>query len=302
MDRNKAEEDYSDVEEPKHIYSDSEIEDPYYRRHIHSYTNSIDSVNEVISLQRRSLFHNEAANEKGSNHSIEMVTQKEGIDYKKNSLFSMGIPTSQERNIEIKNRSDEMLEMAVRKLRTADWRSQIQGMETIVQLSSVSESVVSHNLIPILSSLMNFSKNLRSQLCRTAIQSLTYLFLNLGQLMEVNKLEDVADALLLKSSDTNKFIRSDAKDALEAMLNNISIYKVTNILCRLSSLHKSSMSRSVAAKLLADLVQQLGHERMFESSSNKTNHEILEAIISSGAQFFLEGKPRDSNGRETFVF
>ena len=50
-------------------------------------------------------------------------------------------------------------------------------------------------------------KNLRSQVCRAAIQAVQVVFLNIGKTLETDS-DSLVKELLQKSSDTNKFIRS----------------------------------------------------------------------------------------------
>lgn len=49
-------------------------------------------------------------------------------------------------------------------------------------------------------------KNLRSQVCRAAIQAVQVVFLNVGKSLETDS-DSLVKELLQKSSDTNKFIR-----------------------------------------------------------------------------------------------
>ena len=49
-------------------------------------------------------------------------------------------------------------------------------------------------------------KNLRSQVCRAAIQAVQVVFLNVGKSLETDS-DTLVKELLQKSSDTNKFIR-----------------------------------------------------------------------------------------------
>ena len=49
-------------------------------------------------------------------------------------------------------------------------------------------------------------KNLRSQVCRAAIQAVQVVFLHIGKTLETDS-DSLVKELLQKSSDTNKFIR-----------------------------------------------------------------------------------------------
>ena len=49
-------------------------------------------------------------------------------------------------------------------------------------------------------------KNLRSQVCRAAVQAVQVVFLNVGKALETDS-DNLVKELLQKSADTNKFIR-----------------------------------------------------------------------------------------------
>lgn len=49
-------------------------------------------------------------------------------------------------------------------------------------------------------------KNLRSQVCRAAIQAVQVVFLNVGKSLETDS-DTLVKELMQKSADTNKFIR-----------------------------------------------------------------------------------------------
>ena len=53
-------------------------------------------------------------------------------------------------------------------------------------------------------------KNLRSQVCRAAIQAVQVVFLNVGKSLETDS-DSLVKELLQKSSDTNKFIRFEVQ-------------------------------------------------------------------------------------------
>ena len=56
-------------------------------------------------------------------------------------------------------------------------------------------------------------KNLRSQVCRAAIQAVQVVFLHIGKTLETDS-DSLVKELLQKSSDTNKFIRYNHNQSL----------------------------------------------------------------------------------------
>ena len=56
--------------------------------------------------------------------------------------------------------------------------------------------------------MLNSVKNLRSQVCRAAVQEVGVVFLHVGKSLE-SDVDSLVKELLQKSADTNKFIRQD---------------------------------------------------------------------------------------------
>jgi len=70
-------------------------------------------------------------------------------------------------------------------------------------------------------------RNLRSQVTRAALQTMALIFVYLGREMErrvdPKHLDEIADLMLTKSADTNRFIRKDAKTAFSALVEDITV-------------------------------------------------------------------------------
>ena len=118
-------------------------------------------------------------------------------------------------------------------------------------------------------------KNLRSQVCRAAIQAIQVVFLNVGKCLETDS-DSLVKELLQKSSDTNKFIRfkeqwndwsfgqlilifdllfrSDSKKALDLMAENFSVYKVISLVLTGFQAQKNVVIRSNCADIVDSVI------------------------------------------------
>ena len=121
-------------------------------------------------------------------------------------------------------------------------------------------------------------KNLRSQVCRAAIQAVQVVFLNIGQTLATDS-DSLIKQLLQKSSDTNKFIRymislscvlitslfeeydcewilfrSDSKKALDLMAENFSVYKVISLVITGFHAQKNVVIRSNSADIVDSVI------------------------------------------------
>jgi transcriptional regulator with AAA-type ATPase domain len=72
-------------------------------------------------------------------------------------------------------------------------------------------------------------RNLRSQVARAACQASREFFMTHRKCIE-NEAEDIATHLLHRTADTNKFLRADAAEALESMVENLPVTKAIQII------------------------------------------------------------------------
>lgn len=61
---------------------------------------------------------------------------------------------------------------------------------------------------------------------------------------------------MIKTSDTNRFIRSDANAALDAASQYMSVAKAVSILSKTGLQHKHVAARSAAGRLIANMVNR----------------------------------------------
>ena len=86
------------------------------------------------------------------------------------------------------------------------------------------------------------------------------LFLHLKRSMEA-ELEKVMLPLILKSGDTNKFLREDCNVALDSIVENSSPAKIILIVTAELVYHKSPVVRTTVSRLLAYTVERMGVQK-----------------------------------------
>ena len=92
---------------------------------------------------------------------------------------------------------------------------------------------------------------------QVAAQTLTQLFALCGPQMErESSFPEVVGVLLVKTGDTNKFLRIAASDALDTMVENVSINMATNVLVSGGLGSRNVMIRVCVAFLLLHIVRQ----------------------------------------------
>ena len=101
----------------------------------------------------------------------------------------------------------------------------VKGMEAVLRFARHHPDYLLVEYKPLLQFVMKHVKNLRSQVCRTAVMVVGEMFIHLKKSME-SDLEKVILPLILKSGDTNKFLREDCNVALDAIVENSSPQKI----------------------------------------------------------------------------
>ena len=127
------------------------------------------------------------------------------------------------------------------------------------------------------------------QVCRTAVMVVGELFVHLKRSME-SDLEKVMLPLILKSGDTNKFLREDCNVALDAIVENSSASKIIMIVTAEAVYHKSPVVRTAVSRLLAYCVERMGVAKALSGGKDITD-KLLPAI----AKLAQDGSPDARN-------
>ena len=127
------------------------------------------------------------------------------------------------------------------------------------------------------------------QVCRTAVMVVGEMFHHLKKSME-SDMEKVMLPLILKSGDTNKFLREDCNVALDAIVENSSPQKLILIVTAEFVYHKSPVVRTTVSRLLAYTVERMGVHKALSGGKDITD-KLLPAI----AKLAQDGSPDARN-------
>lgn len=177
------------------------------------------------------------------------------------------------------------LAKAVEDLQSGSWQVEVSALAAVVRVATWHPGLVTSQLGNIMELVKNELKNPRSQVCKVAAQTFTKLFSLCGPQMEKeSNFEEVVKALLLKTGDTNKFLRVDASDALDTIVENVSISKAATALVNEGLQSKNVMIRVCVSFLLLHIVKSLGADRLLSSSG-----ETLNVVLTSSAELLEDG-------------
>lgn len=176
------------------------------------------------------------------------------------------------------------LQQALKKLAAEDWEDKVSGIDLITRLAIHHPEELSAELSTVNKALAKELKNLRSQVCRSAVQSFGLIFMSMKKAME-SDLEPVASLLLSKTGETNKFIREDSIRTLFSMIQNVSPAKSVAVLHSEGASHKNALVRMTTARLATALVDALGPNRVFAVSK-----DVTEKLLVMSSNFVLEGR------------
>lgn len=110
-------------------------------------------------------------------------------------------------------------------LDSTNWDQIMLGLQSFVCLMRNNPEQIEPQLHQYCLALSKNIKNLRSQVSRASCQAAGEFFESHAKLLE-QEADDLALALLNRTADTNKFLRSDATKALKVMCEMLSIPKV----------------------------------------------------------------------------
>ena len=144
--------------------------------------------------------------------------------------------------------------LTLSQLSSSNWETVLEGFATLNKLLQV--PVYKQDLHLIILSITNHVGNLRSQVARAAIQSCTNLVQKFGERLEQDS-NIIADKLLDRTSDTNKFIRSDAVNGLQFIVATSSVQRCMNILEQ-GAQHRNGLVRATVGRLTLQFIHRVG--------------------------------------------
>ncbi|XP_017779920.1 PREDICTED: uncharacterized protein LOC108565142 [Nicrophorus vespilloides] len=177
----------------------------------------------------------------------------------------------------------EALNEVISQLESTEWETTMKGLQDFVRLIKFHKELVENNMHNLCVLLSRHIRNLRSQVARSACLVTSELFSMSRRPVEL-ELDELASALLHRTADTNKFLRTDANAALDNMIANLSIPKVVNVISHRGCNHQNAVVRCASARLLCHIVSKLGAEKIFQLP-----RDTRDKILLAGANLLMEG-------------
>ncbi len=172
------------------------------------------------------------------------------------------------------------IKTVLKQIQSKQWDERAKALNTIRKLSYHHKDLLSQYLLDLSRYIGIEINSLRSSLSRTAIITVTDLFICFGRKLESNKIMDCLIPNLMRRAGemSNEFISSAADKAIYAMINNISTQKALTILLSHSK-SKSPPIRSKVAMYLEKIVSIAGisifnfrdYERLIKICGNFLN-------------------------------
>lgn len=168
-------------------------------------------------------------------------------------------------------------------LSQSDWQKICSGLRMIRRLACHHPEDVCPSLLKVSEKVTQQVKNLRSKVCISAIVCLRDLFKCLKKNMDTD-LDRVVPTLLLKSAETNHFIRETAEQSLVVMLENTTPLRAVNSLINAGASHRNITIRIVTAQMMERLVELIGQETVFGG-----NEDLSGRILAVAVRFLNDG-------------
>ncbi|KAB7498871.1 hypothetical protein Anas_08973 [Armadillidium nasatum] len=167
-------------------------------------------------------------------------------------------------------------------LKSDEWEEQVEGIETLVRFAAYHPKLIQSNMKEMNGYLMKHAKNLRSQVCRAALQAITYFYDCLKKSMEPD-LDKMVVLLLNKTADTNKFLREDSNFALDAMVEVTTPSKAVSSLVQEGSGHRNPQVRATLGRLLAYTVE------LFGASKTLNQKDVADKLLPAATKLAQDG-------------
>jgi hypothetical protein len=187
------------------------------------------------------------------------------------------------------DRPKDAIHLCLEQLESSSWEDVMDGLSTFVRLIRHHPEVVDMNIHAMTVALSKHVRNLRSQVARAACSCASEFFITNSKSLEADA-EDLVQALLNRTADTNKFIRADAMKALETMCDAMQPSKVILMLAFRGASHQNAAVRCSTAKLLNQLIFRIGCDKIFS-----LHKDIRDRLILTAAHLLMEGSLETRN-------
>jgi len=183
---------------------------------------------------------------------------------------------------------ERSLTQALVAIETADsesWESVSRSMQVIQKIANNHSYVITSRFSHVIRLLSKQVSNLRSQVSRTSVVTITSIYSNLKKPTVDIDLEVCVAALISEFGKTNVFMREEISKAFNAILTSSTSNRFLQSLLNTGVRHKNKDARTVTANYVSRLVAKIGIEKIFNRD------EILEKVLEATAAFITDGSP-----------
>lgn len=175
---------------------------------------------------------------------------------------------------------EKSLARALLGMKSADWSTILQSVNSVRRISVHHPRIIVPNLHPVVLELAAQADNLRSSVSKGAVMCFTEILRALGKSMDAEA-DFVAESLLKKTGESNKFIADEAQLSLEALITGVSAQRALAALLK-NAAHKNSVVRLQVSKFLKLLLSRMSAAAVLNSGS-------ASGLFTVVAQFLEEG-------------
>ncbi|XP_011697785.1 PREDICTED: uncharacterized protein LOC105455844 isoform X2 [Wasmannia auropunctata] len=186
----------------------------------------------------------------------------------------------------------EALKHAMQSLKQNQWQSSVSALIKLAHISRVQPELLDASMPRIYRTLCSLLRNTRPHVVRTVCQVAMELYKTV-QCTQRPEFDELAAALLLKSTHTNKGIRNDAQCALDSMVSHLPPATCIRILAsEHGASHKNPLIRATVSRLLYNIISIIGVECLLSNSNIKDTRRKIFAMC---AKFLLDGNNETRN-------
>ena len=184
---------------------------------------------------------------------------------------------------------DEALEKVIDQLNNNDdWEKNLDGLTGTLRLVHHHPESILVEYKQIMQLVLKQVKNLRSQVARAAVHLVGDMFATLKRSME-SDLEKVALPLIMKTGETNRFLREDCNQALDKMVENVSPSKSIMVITAEPLNSKNAVVRTTVSRLLTYVTEKIGPNKALTASKDITER-LLPAVAKLAQDGSLEAR------------
>ena len=184
---------------------------------------------------------------------------------------------------------EEALEKVIEQLgNNEDWEKNLDGLSGALRLVHHHPETVILEYKQIMQLVLKQVKNLRSQVARAAVHLVADMFTHLKRNME-SDLEKIALPLIMKTGETNRFLREDCNQALDKMIENVNPSKSIQVVTSEPLNSKNAVVRTTVSRLLAYVTEKIGPNKALTASKDITER-LLPAVARLAQDGSLEAR------------